>query len=240
MSTIHHFGDSYGVIDYVNGKKIITNIIGEYPPHFVELCAMKLNKQYFNYSEPGYSNEFILKKILKQINTFKKNDIIFVQFSYFCRGAWYNEISGNIENTNSLYDETYNNKYFERANNNQKLLSLVDYYLTYTEDYSRRIFDIINNVFEQLIAKGIFVYFIHIDDSNYVDSLLKYGFSIKFEKGFGKWLMLNKFHNEDEGHYTKHIQPMLSDIILKVTNNLSKTSGISDTIKLSGFNKKVI
>lgn len=248
MSRIHHFGDSYGIIDYVNGKKVIKHfaggsiISGDYPPHFIELCAKKLNKNYINYSEPGYSNEVILKQIIKQTNAFKKNDIVFIQFSYFCRGTWWNETTQTIENTNGLYDEIRNNKYFDIANNNEKLLSLVNYYLTYTEDYNRRIFDIINQVIKQLVDKGIFVYFIHIDDSNYVDSLLSYGFNIKFEKGFGKWLLINKFHNEEEGHYTKHIQPMLSDIILNTTNNLKMDTifGSSDIIKLSNSTKAFI
>jgi hypothetical protein len=239
MSTIHHFGDSYGVIDYVDNKKVILN---EGTSHFVELCSKKLNKNYINYSEPGYSNEFILKTIIEKMATFKKNDIVFIQFSYFCRGVWYNDISKQIENTNSLYDEHLNMRYFERANNNEKLLSLVNYYLNYTEDYARRIFDIINVVIKQLITMGVCVFFIHIDDDIYADSLLNSGYNIKFEKGFGNWLSLNKFHNEEEGHYTKHIQPMLSNIVLNATNNLKMNTifGSSDIIKLSNSTKALI
>ena len=225
MNTIHHFGDSYG--------KTIEST------HFVEICSQKLNKKYLHNCVGGSSNEIILKIILQQINSFKINDIVFIQFSYLCRGNWWNENTQKIENTNHLYDEIYKNKYFEIANDNKKLLFLIEYYLTYTEDYSRRIFNIINVVLEQLIAKGIHVYFIHIDDSEYINSLLEYGFNIKFEKGFGKWLLSNKFHNEEDAHYTKYIQPMLSDIILNVTNNLTTSTGISDVIKLS-LNKTII
>jgi hypothetical protein len=233
MNTIHHFGDSYGVT-YSFKNSEYNNMIN--PIHFVELCSQKLNKKYINYSIPGNSNEFILKQIIENINRFKKNDIVFIQFSYFCRGCWWNETEQLIENTNSLYDETYNNKYFERANNNKKLLSLLEYYIEYTEDYSRRIFAIINLIIKQLINMGIDVFFIHADDSQYVDSLLSFGHDIKFEKGFAKWLLLNHFHNEEDGHYTKDIQTMLADLILNVTNKLK----INNVVKLSDFNKELI
>jgi hypothetical protein len=239
MSTIHHFGDSYGEIDYL----LEDYPLKDYPLHFVELCSKKLKKKYKNHSVSGYSNEFILKKIIEKMDTFKKNDIVFIQFSYFCRGAWYNDMNKQIENTNTLYDEI-NRIYYggdntvqhlKKVNNNEKLLSLVNYYLKYTEDYARRIFDIINIIIKQLITMGICVFFIHIDDDIYADSLLNSGYNIKFEKGFGKWLQLNKFHNEEEGHYTKNIQTMLSDIIMSVTNDLKIDTnfGNSDIIKLS-------
>jgi len=226
MNTIHHFGDSYG--DSNRAK------------HFVEICAEKLNKKYLNNCIGGSSNEIILRKIIEKLHIFEKNDIIFIQFSYLCRGAWYNEINNKIENTNFLYSEHLNLRFFKKANNNQKLLSLVNYYLTYTEDYNRRIFNIINILIKQLVDKGIFVYFIHIDDADYINYLLEYGFNINFENGFGKWLLFNNFHGEQDGHYTKYIQPMLSDIILNVTNNLTTLTGISDIIKLSINDKKLL
>lgn len=221
MNTIHHFGDSYGVINFTNNKKVILN---KDSLHFIEICANKLNKKYINYSVPGNSNEVILKNIIEKMNTFKKNDIVFIQFSYFCRGNWWNETTQTIENTNSLYDEQYDTKYFERANNNKKLLSLVNYYLNYTEDYARRIFDIINVVIKQLITMEICVFFIHIDDDIYECPLLNSGYNIKFEKGFGNWLSLNKFHNEEEAHYTKGTQSILSKIILDKTKNFTNTN----------------
>jgi len=238
MNTIHHFGDSYGTI---YNDKYVFGSGQNYAVHFVEMCSHELKKNYFNYSIPGVSNEIILKILIENISKFKYNDIVFIQFSYFSRGTYYDEDTKKIRSTNYLYSETENVKAFERANNNEKLLSLVKYYLTHTEDYNRRIFEIFDVLINQLCNMGIFVYFIHIDDSNYTDSLLNNGFNIKFEKGFGKWLQYNNFHNEEEGHYSKHIQTMLSKMIIDVTNNFNiRENGISDIIKFSDFDKTLI
>ena len=117
-----------------------------------------------------------------------------------------------ISGSNSLIN-------LENANNNEKLLHLIEYYLDYTEDYARRIFELYNEIFKQLIAKGCSIYYIYIDDAPYADSLLKCGYNIKFEEGFGRWLKHNNFHNEEEGHYTKGIQPALANALLQKTNN---------------------
>ena len=73
-----------------------------------------------------------------------------------------------------------------------------------------------------IISKKISIFYIFIEESSYTDTLLNYGTNIKFEDGFGNWLIKNNFHNNEDVHYSIGIQPMLADVILKKTDNLNQ------------------
>ena len=212
MSTIFHFGDSFGTTSYTDVES---------PKHFVNICADNIGYEYINFSERGISNEMILNKLLKNIYSFKKNDIVFINFSYLVRGCFYSEKDRCVKSTNILYDETHNKEQFYNADN-EKVLKLFDYYLNETEDYNRRIFLLFNTLIGQLINKGIKVFYIHIDNLFLTNNLLDVGNNIIFEDGFYSWLFDNGLVKGGEGHYTPSIQEFIANEILNRTNNLNK------------------
>jgi hypothetical protein len=223
-STIHHFGDSYTTVNDQLTLKPKDN--------FIQLIGNKLNCQYYNLGYCGGSNEMIFNIILKHSDKIKNNQILFVNFSFLTRGTYYDEDTNKIEATNTLYHEIYDIKYFERANGDEKKLLLVDYFLKYHKDYNFRLFTLIDNFFKFLIKeKNIRIYYIHIDDMEYIDDLLSVGNRIKFEGGFGNWLKANDFHEEEEGHYTKNIQDILFRIISDKTNDLNSNKNCYITIE---------
>ena len=134
-NTLHHFGDSYGV--------------STKSKHFVNLFADYFNVDYVNYSCGGVSNELIFQKMLEKSNTFKKNDIIFINFSFFNRGCYWNGTKLQVEPTNILYNEitkeVQSETNFNKTNEIEKVIFLLEYYLKYDEDYNRRIFKLIDS-----------------------------------------------------------------------------------------------
>lgn len=203
MNTVYHFGDSYGVI-----------------PHnktFVELAANQAGYNYCNKAVGGLSNEMILDVLLKNLNTILPGDIVFINFSFFKRGCWYDERVNRIRSTNELYNDVYSNKQYIEAKG-RNIIALVDYYLHYTKDYNVRIFTLINSALEYLSQKEIKVYYIFVEDSEWAKTLIKTGIDIKFNNGFCTWLQKNKFHSEEEGHYSKGVQPLLANLILNKTD----------------------
>ena len=215
MNTIHHFGDSYGANLYDFNKK-------NKKKHFVEIIAEHLNYQYKTDCIGGLSNEQILNVMLMCLNEIKKGDIVFVNFSFFCRGCWYDETNKLVKSTNIFYNEIHQDKIFARAGGDEKILGLLNYYLKDTEDYARRIFTLINTLFKYFIAIGVNIFYIYIDGDEFSNSLLSVGNNIKFKKGFGIWLKNNGFHKEEEGHYSEGIQSAIANAILNKTNNLGK------------------
>ena len=168
----------------------------------------------------GYSNEQILDTIIKNMHNIKKGDIVFVNFSFFVRGCWYDNKTKKVKATNQFYSEMYSENFFKDITDDS-ILSLITYYLNNTSDYAHRLFTLINSLFEYLRLIGVNIFFIHIDDQNIADDLIKVGTNIKFKNGFGKWLMQYGLHNEEENHYTAGIQPALTYTILKKTNNMT-------------------
>lgn len=216
MTTIHHFGDSYTTVN--------DSITLRPKENFIELIGKKFSCQYHNYGYCGGSNEMIFNILLNQYTNIRENQIIFVNFSFLTRGTYYDESNKKIDATNSLYHEIYDIKYFERADEDKKLLLLIDYYLNHHKDYNFRLFKLIDNFFRILIEeKKCKIFYIHIDNMDYIDELLNYGVQIKFESGFGNWLKQNNFHKEEEGHYSKNIQGILEKIISDKTQDLSST-----------------
>lgn len=209
MRTLFHFGDSYGTID--------TTI--ESNKHFCNHIADCLQAHYICYAVGGYSNEIVFNTILDNMNFFKKNDIIFINFSFFSRGCYYDEDRKKIKSTNYLYNEIRNDRLFNNKLD-KNLINLVEYYIENHIDYNFRLFKLINSTFNYLQKKGINIFYIFIENSDYSNNLLNFGTQINFENGFHKWLIKNNFHLNQDVHYTRGIQKMLSDVILRKTNNL--------------------
>jgi hypothetical protein len=174
------------------------------------------------------------------MNFFKKNDIIFINFSFFSRGCYYDEDRKKIKSTNYLYNEIRNDRLFNNKLD-KNLINLVEYYIENHIDYNFRLFKLINSTFNYLQKKGINIFYIFIENSDYSNNLLNFGTQINFENGFHKWLIKNNFHLNQDVHYTRGIQKMLSDVILRKTNNLEP---VVDTkyveIKINDIDKSKI
>jgi hypothetical protein len=209
MNTVYHFGDSYGVIP--RGKT------------FVELAANQAGYNYCNKSLGGLSNEMILNVLLKNLSVILSEDIVFINFSFLPRGCWYDEKFNRIRSTNELYHDVYSSKQYIEAKG-EHVIALIDYYLHQTKDYNVRIFTLVNSVLEFLNQKGVKIYYVFVENPEWIDPLVKVGTNIKFNDGFCTWLQRNKFHSEEEGHYSKGIQPLLANLILNKTDQFKKTS----------------
>lgn len=216
MNTIHHFGDSYAC--YLRDVFYENNV-----ENFVEIFSKQLNYKYTNKAHGGESNEMILDRLINHLNEFKNGDILFINFSFFSRGCWYDEKYQKIKSTNALYDDLNDFKQYYFAKN-KHVIDLVEYYLNHTIDYNKRIFKLINSVLKNIQSKGICVFYIFIETKEWSDELIDNGTSIEFPNGFGKWLQKNNFHKEEEGHYTRGIQPVLANAILKKTNCFKEQS----------------
>lgn len=229
MSKLYHFGDSYS--DIIQNSKV---------KHFGNIISDTIGYEYKSIAFSGHSNEQILNTIINNIIHFEKGDILFVNFSFFPRGCWYDKKSDKIKSTNIFYDELSSTKLFELAGENEKVLSLIGYYLDHTEDYASRLFTLIDSTLKCIELLGIKVFYIFVDDAKFSDRLIKTGTNIKFKNGFAKWLWEYGFHREEEGHYTAGIQNMLADAILKKTNNFDKSIGKSVEISIDDIDLSLI
>lgn len=213
MNTIHHFGDSYASLLW---NKTANHEV----KNFVEIISNEINYKYVNQACGGESNEMILNRLINHLNNFKSGDILFINFSYFSRGCWYDITDEKIKSTNELYDELNNFKqyYFTK---NKHVIDLVEYYLNNRIDYNNRVFKLIDSVLKNIQSKGVKIFYIFVEITKWSDSLIDIGTPIEFTTGFANFLRHNDFHKEEEGHYTQGIQPMLSNAILKKTNYLN-------------------
>jgi hypothetical protein len=223
---IHHFGDSY----------CLTNI----GPNFCQIMAENIGYQYSLYGVRGYSNEQILNSIIKNLHKFKSGDKIFINFSFFTRGCWYDNKTKSIQSLNRFYNDIEKTKTNLGEMQIQKIISLIDYYLINTEDNAKKLFTIIDSIFQYIEKLGIKIFYIFVDEYDWSDELLNNGINIKFKNGFGFWLKENNFHLDTDGHYTKGIQDMLADIILKKTNNLEETINKKINIDIKEVNLGLI
>ena len=107
---IHHFGDSY----------CLTNI----GPNFCQIMAENIEYQYSLYGVRGYSNEQILNSIIKNLHKFKSGDKIFINFSFFTRGCWYDNKTKSeiIEQIDTKYKLQVITKDYIILNPNIKIL----------------------------------------------------------------------------------------------------------------------
>ena len=214
MKTLFHFGDSYGTVKNYEHNKHFCNHIADY-----------LKMGYVSYAFGGLSNELIFTTILENLHNLKKNDKIFINFSFFSRGCFFDEDENKIKSTNTLFDEINNNKLYNSLTDiklKRNVKDLVNYYIENPKDYNVRLFNLINLTFKYITEKNINIFFIFIENSDYSSNLLKYGTNLIFENGFGHWLLKNKFHLGEDVHYTNGIQKMLADVLLRKTNNLKE------------------
>jgi hypothetical protein len=229
MNRLYHFGDSYATLGTFAIDK-----------HFCGIIADELGYVYQPYGMAGLSNEQILNKILKNIFEFKENDILFINFSFFQRGCWYDTQDKIIKSTNKFYNEIEMKKTNYTIKEKNKILTLLTYYIEHSEDYARKIFKLYNSIFEKLCINGIKIYYIFNEETEFSDDLLKIGTNIKFENGFVEWLKVNNFHLQEDCHYTVGIQPMLADVILRKTKNFTNKECINidiNDIDLTKINK---
>ncbi len=234
MGKLFHFGDSYGTVKYYGSNR-----------NFCHHMAGIIRYDYTSFAAGGLSNEIIFRKILENIENYKDGDILFINFSFLSRGCFFDKTKKEIKSTNTLYNEIYDKKIYNKnaynriLKENEGVLSLVEYYLNNSEDYNFRLFGLISPLFEYIISKGVSIFYIFAEESQYTDLLLTCGVNIKFKDGYVKWLMKNGFHNEEDIHYSVGVQPMLADVILRKTNNLSKgcESKIEITIEDVDYSK---
>jgi len=232
MKTIHQFGDSYSSTLYAYDDSYITK-------NFIELISIELNYQYVNNAVGGISNEIILDILLNSINNIKQGDIVFINFSFFTRGCWYDDDIKKIKSTNTLYNDIMSIKKYHLAKN-KHIIDLVEYYLTETKDYNMRIFKLFNSILNYIHSKGVNIFYIFVEENEWSDELLNLGTNIKFPNGFAKWLQKNNLHFEEEGHYTKGIQPVLANAILNKTNHfLCQNKSITIDMGDMDFNIKL-
>jgi len=216
MSTLFHFGDSYGLC-----AKSITEPL----KHFIEITADTIGYNYSKLTWAGVSNEMLFNSMISSLHLYKPNDIIIINFSFWVRGCYWDKNFGRVKSTNNLFGELINIRLYPEQLTNTKineLQLLINYYLDMTEDYNRKLFTLINSLFHHLKQMGVRIYYIFVDkETNWSDSLLTIGSNLKFPNGFYEWLNFHSFHDEEESHYSAGIQNMLSNYILKNTNNLT-------------------
>ena len=215
MKRLFHYGDSYAVVnDFAKDK------------HFCGIMADILELKYLSYGYSGLSNEQLLNQILKDAFEYASGDVIFINFSFFQRGCWYDSKNNDIKSTNVFYDELKMKNTDKLLNDNQQILSLVNYYVDYPEDYAKKIFKLFNTLITNLVMRGVKVFYIFVESTPWSNSLLNSGVNINFPNGFSKWLIKNNLHLEQDSHYSQGIQPMLADMILRKTNNLDVIDNI--------------
>ena len=232
MSSIWHFGDSYGRMDegFVYPSK-----------HFVHLCANEIGFEYNPNSFGGISNEMIYANILKNLSLYKKDDIVFINWSFFQRASFWDSTNKKVRSTNVLYNEMDDiiSDYRWEDSIIKNVVPLLDYYLNNPNDYNMRLFHLINLTLSFLQEMGVKIFYIFADTSEYESDLLTCGVNINFDKGFAKWLKENGLHKNQDLHYTYGIQPALSDMILNKTNKLTITNHII-SLTINDFNKNLI
>jgi len=202
MNKLYHFGDSYG-----NNS--------QYSKHYVELLSDKLNLTYEPYSVGGSSNELILTRFMKDLYNFKDGDVLFFNFSYFVRGTYYDKNRNEILSSNYFVDDTLRNYRERDLVGLEYVMSVFDYHVNNLEDYNRKVFDKFDTLFELLVKKNIKIYYLFIENSEFSDDLLKYGTNIKFPVGFCKWLRNMGYHKEEDCHYTRGVQELIYNEVIK-------------------------
>ena len=195
MGDIFHFGDSYSCTGENKEK------------HFVELLSEDMGYNYNGIGRiPGGSNEQILTKLLSIVYEIKKKDMLFFNFSFFTRGCFYDSSINDIRSTNSYYNEDNKNI---SVHADEKIMEILTYQLNCVEDYNRRLFTQFDIIFRLLIKNNVFVNYIFIDNYDWSNKLLCHGNNITFNNGFQNWLHEKSFHNNEECHYTRNVQPLI-------------------------------
>ena len=139
----------------------------------------------------------------------------------------YNETQNIIKSTNHWFDENhgeFNKDEFEFYDFITNHKFIMDYLLSHNFDYNLKLFNTISIYFKTLKDKGIKIFnlFIRDNESLYYNNLTlnlsfkdELGYVVDYEPSYFEWLEKNEYKGEEEGHYTKGIQPILAGEILK-------------------------
>jgi hypothetical protein len=149
MNKLWHFGDSFATFTNHNDT-------------FSHWIARSIEYVYVPMGESGLSNEQIFSKILKYYNSFKKDDILIINFSFLSRMSYVDSF-GNIHSTNTLFDDgnsqlTKQGVDFLRTDNEK----MIDYLLSCNYDYNIKLFKNISILLNNLIDLGVLVYSVSI------------------------------------------------------------------------------
>lgn len=224
MPNFWHFGDSFAFNNFKNLEKQENN--------FGSFIAKKLNLNYNFEAVTGSSNELIFSKILTMMNHYEKNDILFINWSFFSRSCYCDGLK--IKSTNQWYDD--NNQKLNNYDLTTETLDffknhslVMDYVLDYNFDVSHKLFSLyIEPFLRNLEESGIRIYNLFLKEYD----VLKYNGievndysiplkKIKFNQNYYDWLIEKKWMTDEEGHYKKGIQKQLADEIM-LRMNLEK------------------
>lgn len=108
---LYCFGDSY-TEGYKNDMKfhpyndyrkyLGVNNPQDMPPIWSEILGEKLGIKSFNHAKGGSSNHEIFLKICNNVNSFKKNDIVIINWTLRTRCSWVIELNDYDEESNKL------------------------------------------------------------------------------------------------------------------------------------------
>jgi hypothetical protein len=124
---------------------------GSFPNTWFELLSNKLNLNLINHGIPGAGNDMIFNKIIEQIRTISKDDVVIIGWSFLSRFMWANSKSKKWINMNfgrnhsvlngdeDIAEETSNEIVFNRTSN--------DTFQLYTEIINQRT-ELINYISE--------------------------------------------------------------------------------------------
>lgn len=223
----YHFGDSYA--DFTDDSEI----------NFGELLSNYFKcDEYLNYGESGASNEMIFHNILKKSHQFNSDDIIFINWSFLTRTSYVTDSSIELKSTNQYIDD-YLNKITHENNDIFKFLEkhshIVEYVLYNNYDIVIKLFSgYINPFIDLLLHKNIKVISLFIDES--CDLYMNKKIVTKFNNtkavppntlvfndyhdepssSFIQFLDSNRFHNEENGHYTSNIQGRIFELLKSI------------------------
>ena len=219
MPNFWHFGDSFAFNNFDNPTQ---------NNNFGDIISKRLGLKYKFEAECGSSNELIFRKILYNLNNFKENDVLFINWSFFSRSCYITDSSYSLESTNRWYDD--NNLILNDYDETEESINffnqhsfLMDYILNYNFDITYKLFNLyVSPIFKNLEDKKISIYNLFIKNNDvlkYNKKAVDYKFNtidniINFNKNYFDWLLDKKYMLNQEGHYTKNIQETLADEIM--------------------------
>jgi hypothetical protein len=241
MNTFWHFGDSFSFNDFNlesewrqenNFGHIISKKFGmDYV--FRSLTGIS-NQQIFHYILKETNNFKKGDFVFINWSFFSRGtyvDLYHDKFNIIEDKQWDLDIKHTeydlMKSTNHWFDENhgeFNDDGHHFINFIQNHKFIMDYFLKYNFDFNLKLFNTISIYFKTLQDKGIKIFNLFIRDNEklYYNKLeLNINFNntlghiLEFNPSYFDWLEQNEYKGEEEGHYTKGIQPILAAEILK-------------------------
>lgn len=103
---------------------------GSFPSTWFELLSNRMNLNLVNHGIPGAGNDMIFNRVIEQIRTIQKNDVVIIGWSFLSRFMWANHDTRKWINTNfgrnhsvlngteDITEQTSNEIVFNRTSNN--------------------------------------------------------------------------------------------------------------------------